>query len=420
MFVDDAVVYLWRSGAFSVIGKLEITQDRDNINSRFVYDRDYLSDRDSISIDPLHLPLVPEIQETPGVFAVFNDACPDSWGKHLLDREAEDHETSPRQFHYLTSQDLDNRIGALAFGPDRRGPKRFDPPWRRKIIPGEQLDLYEMIKAVDSVLNNDALPEHYRRFLFRGSSIIGGAQPKAVIDYQGKSYIAKFSRELEYWPTCRIESAALQLAKRCDIRVPECRVVEAGDRDIFLIERFDRTEDGGRCHLITAQTLIGSSDMLKGSYGEIADHMRRFCGHQTLKADLEELFRRMVLNILVNNHDDHLKNHSFIYDQDSKSYRLSPAYDIVPQPPIQGETEKERLSLGVGDQGKVATIENALSAYRSFGLNRFRATQIADSMTKIISRFWVSENKKAGVSEEKIRRIKKAYTKNISKSGLER
>jgi serine/threonine-protein kinase HipA len=415
VFTDLAVTYLWQHGSYRVVGMLEISQTKEETASRFVYDEGYLNDTDAIAIDPLGLPLMSEIQETGGLFSVFNDACPDSWGKHLLDIEAEGHETQPKLFDYLTSQDLDNRIGALAFGLNRSGPQRFDPPWRREVIPGAPLNLDEMIKAVDAVLDNDALPEQYRRFLVRGSSV-GGAQPKAVVDYQGAPHIAKFSRDMEYVPVCRIERAAMRLAARCKIRVPECTVIEIGGRDVFLIERFDRTAAGGRRHLITAQTLIGSDDMMKGSYGAIADHMRRFCSHQHLQADLEELFRRMVFNILVNNHDDHLKNHAFIYDEASRGYRLSPAYDIVPRPPIQMDGEAERLSLGVGERGKRATIENALSGYRSFGLSRSQAHRIVDSMTRIVSRSWVMENKRAGISEKEIQKIKPSYRKNLHHS----
>ena len=164
-------------------------------------------------------------------------------------------ESSPSEFDYLTVLNQEDRIGALAFGPDLSGPRPAKPAWRPEEIPGDRLDLGGMLRDVDAVLNHEDLPVAQRRFLIRGSSV-GGAQPKAAIEYEGRPWIAKFSRELEQWPTCRIELAAMRLAAMCGIRVPECRVVDVGGRDVFLIARFDRDRNPPiRHHFLSAMTL---------------------------------------------------------------------------------------------------------------------------------------------------------------------
>jgi serine/threonine-protein kinase HipA len=201
----------------------------------------------------------------------------------------------------------------------------------------------------------------------------------------------------------------MRLAAKCGIRVPECRVVDVGGRDVFLAARFDR---GGnppmRRHFLSAMTLTGADDMTDGTYGDIALAIRRFgvAGH--LKADLEELFRRMIFNILCNNWDDHLKNHGFLYDTSSGKWRLSPAYDIVPQPQRDGD-DASRLTLGIGKQGRVATLDNALSRCADFDLDLPKAREIAQGMTALVRENWQGDNELAGVPEAKIRLIEEAY-----------
>ncbi len=269
-----------------------------------------------------------------------------------------------------------------------------------------------MIRAVDQVLHHDELAPQYRRFLQRGSSV-GGAQPKALVEYKGKKWIAKFSREMEIWPTCRIELAAVRLAARCGIRVPDCFVLKVGNRDVFLIERFDTTPEGYRKHFLSAKTLTGADDMQKGAYGDIAMAIRRFGVPEHVKDDLEELFRRMVFNICINNWDDHLQNHGFIADSKTRFWRLSPAYDIVPQPQ-RGGVDANRLTLSVGDQGRLATFENALSQAGEYGLSNDVALYIIKNMREIILKEWEAENKKVQVPKQKIALVKEAYRQILS------
>ena len=307
-------------------------------------------------------------------------------------------------------------MGALAFGLDLTGPEPYRPAWRPDNINGEQLDLAAMIKNVDALLNHEALPAGQKRFLIRGSSV-GGAQPKAAIRFENTFWIAKFSQELELWPTCRIEKAAMQLAEKCSIRVPRCKVLDVGGRDVFLSERFDRaaepaTPEARRNHFLSAMTLIGADSMIHGSYGDIALAIRRFGVAEYINDDLEELFRRMVFNILCNNWDDHLKNHGFLYDHATGNWRLSPAYDIVPQPQRDG-VDANTLTLGIGNQGSVATLENALSRCADFALNDSKAADIIDSMVKVVQRHWIAQNELAGVPQAKLTLVKEAYRNAI-------
>jgi serine/threonine-protein kinase HipA len=403
-------IHLPASGQFVPAGILNITEDAGGVTSEFRYGHRYLERTDAVPVDPLQLPLTTQTFQTSGLFGAFQDASPDSWGRHLLDRAAEEYGVKPTEFDYLTVLDQDTRIGALAFGPDLEGPRPHKPFWRPDTVDGDRLDLAGMLEAVDAILTEKKLPPGLRRFLLRGSSV-GGAKPKAAVDYQGRFWIAKFSEALDNWPTCRAEMAAMYLAGRCGIRVPLCQVISIGGRDIFLIERFDRYGDHAyplRHHFVSAMTLTGSGDMMKGSYGDIARAIRRFGPADTLQQDLTELFRRMVFNILCNNHDDHLRNHGFLYDAGSRMWRLSPVYDLVPQPQWE-EDGQNRLTLSVGRQGVLATIENTLSRTADFGLKRGAAEKIVLEMAETIKLHWQEEHEQAGVPEDKQQALRRSY-----------
>ncbi|WP_285905162.1 type II toxin-antitoxin system HipA family toxin [Pseudodesulfovibrio pelocollis] len=397
------------------VGLLTMTQTNDAVVSEFSYGRRYLERKNAAPLDPLQLPLAKTDYQDAGVFRVFQDASPDSWGRHLLDRAAEEHGLAPTEFEYLTAHDQDNRIGALAFGADLDGPRPNLPSWRPEHIPGEHLDFSAMLDAVDKILNHEELSPSQRRYFLRGSSPVGGAQPKALVDYDGKKWIAKFSKELEILPTCRIELAAMRLAAKCGVVVPSCQVLDVGGRDVFLIERFDRTEKADkqiRRHMLSATSLIGSDDPQKGAYGDVAMAIRKFGIPSFIKKDLEEMFRRMVFNILVNNWDDHLRNHAFLLDRAAGQWRLSPAYDIVPQPMRDGD-EANRLTLVVGKMGARASLDNALSRCGDFSLKLNQARDIIKDMTQIVQDEWITENKAAGVKVDKLKMLEESYQRAL-------
>lgn len=81
------------------------------------------------------------------------------------------------------------------------------------------------------------------------------------------------------------------------------------------------------------------------------------------KQEREELFARMVFNIFVSNDDDHLRNHGFVRAPHLVGWVLSPLYDVVPRP---GVAYERRLHLEVGAQGKLASLDNAMTHFAAF------------------------------------------------------
>lgn len=83
----------------------------------------------------------------------------------------------------------------------------------------------------------------------------------------------------------------------------------------------------------------------------------------------------MVFNILVSNDDDHLRNHAFLYDPEGRGWRLSPLHDVVPRPQV---AQERMLHLAIGTQGRLATLDNAMSGADRFGLLPPAAARIID------------------------------------------
>lgn len=408
-------VYLRLAEGAVPVGVLDMLGEGREATARFRYGRRYLQRKDRLSLDPMQLPLheagVERDYLAPEGFALFNgirDAAPDGWGRHLMDRAAG--ARTLMEFDYLVATG-DDRVGALAFGPDLNGPRR-SAEWSDKSaaqdgkLAGETLDLAEMLKAVQDLDSAQDLPIEHRRFLLRGSSL-GGARPKATADFDGKPWIAKFGRAEDRYPVCRAEHASMTLAARVGLTVPTVRLEKILGQDIYLIKRFDRdiSNDKTLCvPFISGLTILGAheSESSQQSYRALAEQLRRFGARP--RQDAQELWRRMVFNILCNNTDDHLRNHGFLWNENG--WRLSPAYDIVPFPQVAMERD---LAIGVGQQGRRATLRNALSEASSFGLDSGEALKIATAMQGTVKSEWEKTFKASGLTATAIERLRSCF-----------
>ena len=167
--------------------------------------------------------------------------------------------------------------------------------------------------------------------MIQGSSI-GGARPKALIRDQGKKYVAKFSSSADLYSVVKAEFIALRLAALAGLNVAPVKLVKAANKDVLLIERFDRLPKGdswSRKAMVSALTLLGLDGIRAryASYETLAEIIRhRFTDP---KDTLKELFSRLVFNVLCGNTDDHARNHAAFWN--GKELTLTPAYDICPQ-----------------------------------------------------------------------------------------
>ena len=375
-----------------------MTDEPRNQFATFAYGRRYLERADRIAVDPVALPLheagTSRTFRTEEGFAVFGgirDAAPDGWGQYLMYKAMGDR--LPSEIDLILASG-EHRVGALAFGPTSAQPERITP-WGDGPAPGEEFTLAELAEAAERAQHVDELDENLRALLAAGSSL-GGARPKAATKIGEQPWIAKFQKRGDSFPECRVELATMRLAGECGLDVPPLDFRCVLDRDIYLIERFDRIPHGNwleRRPFASGLTMLGAheSEVSSFSYADLAGAIRQF--GTEVRQDLHELFRRMLLNILVTNDDDHLRNHGFLFD--GEGWRLSPLYDVVPKPQLGLE---RRLVLGVGPEGRNATIENALAGAAVFDLGPDDAKAIAENMSRTVATRWEQLFTEAGIS----------------------
>ena len=141
------------------------------------------------------------------------------------------------------------------------------------------------------------------------------------------------------------------------------------------------------------------------SYADLARAIRQYCHTSVIRANNRELFGRMVYNILVSNDDDHLRNHGFVRDAHIGGWRLSPLYDVMPRPSVSFERQ---LHLGVGSQGRSATLDNALTHKEAFNLSDRDACEIISRVARCV-RQWRTYFEQYGVALKDIDAVATAF-----------
>ena len=313
-------------------------------------------------------------------FGMFSDSSPDRWGRRLIDRSFARRKRLGNlpanarlgESDYLLGVHDEFRSGALRFKLDDSGAflaadlPAAAPPFVRI------RELEAASRALESDENDDAGLDEQLRILLAPGASLGGARPKAsVSDAQGNLWIAKFPSVNDRQDAGAWESVLYELASRCGIRVSAAEARRFGGTEhTFLVRRFDRTEAGARVHFASAMTLTGHVDGESASYLEIAEVL----ASQGAQAgtDLLELWTRIVFNIVASNTDDHLRNHGFLLT--SSGWRLSPAYDMNPNPDSLG------LALDIDDNDNALDLDLVRSVAPYF---RVRDAEALRTITRV-------------------------------------
>lgn len=377
-------VFAHLAGGWAPAGRLSLTQERDVVASSFAYGTRYVERPDSFEIDPVSLGLADKTRVR-GVelfpvnqltqFGGIRDAAPDAWGRRVIEAQRRVPANSLAEADYLLSAGSD-RVGAL----DVRN--ALGSPVQPGAVPIRSLPY--MLEAAGRIEQGLPIPAALADVFGAGPSA-GGARPKASVrDESGVLLLAKFAAVGDSFDVAWAESCTLQLAGRCGLAVPELRVVDIGGKSVLLVRRFDRKTAAvpadpqlaeQRLPFVSGLTLVACDEFesrLKG-YGHLTQAIREHVHPSLIRANCEELFGRMVFNIFVSNDDDHLRNHGFLRDAQLPGWSLSPLYDVVPRPSMAFERQ---LHLQVGRQGKLATLDNAMSAYSAFTPQRTTAVAI--------------------------------------------
>ena len=369
----------------------------------FEYDRGWLSDRRSFTLDP-ELPLSPgQFHTAHPLFRAFTDPAPDRWGQSLLRRaeraRARREGRSPRTLaaiDFLTLVDDETRLGALRFR-DRDGSAFLNSDGPR--VP-PVLALPRLLAATTRILEDRDTEDDLRLLLAPGTSL-GGARPKAtVLGAAGELLIAKFPAASDDWPVTRWEAAALALAQAAGIRASLAGLKIVARKPVLLVRRFDR-EGARRIPFMSGMTAAGADDGHPGSYFELAEALRRMGSKP--QPDLAELWRRLAFNVLISNTDDHLRNHGFLHD--GIGWRLTPAYDLNPVP---ADVRPRIHALAIDEGDADASLETALRVAPRFGLRLGEAQKIARSVGAAVKR-WRLAAKQHGLGPREIERMESAF-----------
>lgn len=335
MTSDRAYVWTWLRGRDEpvVAGALDVVADQ----LRFVYGQSYLSRADAVPLYDPDLPLQRGGQLPPAghdVHGCLADGAPDAWGRRVILHRLHGGDTRT-----VDTAALPTLTYLLESGTDRIGANDFQHSATVYVPREVDGTLEEILHAADRLQAGEPFSPDIDRVLGAGSSV-GGARPKALVRAgDGRSLIAKFSTPTDDYPVVRSEAVAMELARRVGIDVAATSTTQALGRDVLLVERFDREIGSRRRHgLVSALTLLGLHELHAryATYPDLADVIR----HRFVEPErtLHELFRRIVFNVLTGNRDDHARNHAAFWD--GASLRLTPAYDLCPQPRYTGEASQ--------------------------------------------------------------------------------
>src|SRR3989339_716311 len=299
--MNEVYVYIYLSDKWIPCGLLKFYDQGRFSYSEFRYGKKYLERENRISIDPAHLNLIDDTIQTEEGIEIFNgirDAGPDKWGRYLLDKKFS---RAVSELEYILSIGPD-RAGALAFGPNPdNGPQKFGlNGWEPYV--GRRLTLEVCVDGVEDAIKNENT-QKLKEYLDYGPSL-GGARPKATVDWKKRAYLAKFSLSLDEKNEPLVEYATMKLAKKCGLNVPTIDFVKVLNRSVYLIERFDRDKQGNPIPFISSLsiTVLVENDYNDWSYFSICNAIKKFSPNPS--KDLKELFSRLVFNISVYNNDD--------------------------------------------------------------------------------------------------------------------
>lgn len=401
MRLDD--LHLWYLGepaAPRYVGALQLVAAGKGVSLR--YSAQWLASGFAMSEDlPLvegeFLPAGRLAADTPRAVGAVDDARPDRWGEKVIRFIDRPKRLSLMEYLYFAGDDRFGALGvstsATVYNPREGGPLP-------RLEQAQQLS--EIVAKIEASEPINALEA---KLIAGGGSPLGGAKPKALISIEGVQWVIKFFNN-EPVDSPLIEHATMTLAQRAGITVAQTQAIRLAGVHAIAVRRFDR-EPGRRIHSISAGTALraaaASGTEPEMGYPELARTLRRagITQDDTNLHDARELFRRMVFNILIDNTDDHEKNHALLVVQPQAHGRLklAPAYDVLPTNSGQGYQE-----FICGAQGRESTLDNAMSQCEAFGLLTEQAAAEVARVIEVVNG-WQAHFAQQGVTARDLRSL---------------
>jgi serine/threonine-protein kinase HipA len=359
----------------------------------------------------------------PGLLA---DSLPDDYGNSMIDE-------------WFAAKGITGSITQLDrlsyIGKRGMGALEFEPATKMKELnESSRLEIDQITELAKQILNqresfvaNLQSKNKTIMDILRVGTSAGGAKPKAIIAYNENTKEVRSGQVMApkgfgYWllkfdgvednvlkdnpaGIGRIEYACHKMAMDCGIVMTACKLLHEGDYAHFMTKRFDRTETCEKLHTQTLCAIAHFDRDERYAYEQIFQTMRRLHLPYT---DMEQMFRRMVFNVIARNHDDHTKNHSFIMNK-TGNWSLAPAYDVCYSYSPSGKwTCQHQLSLNGKRDNFVK--EDLLQVARKADIKK--AKEIIQQIIDVVSN-WKIYAKFAEVKPEFVISIQKTLRTGI-------
>ena len=415
--MHTAEVFLWGTR----IGIIH--QEENKAYLSFEYDKDFL--KSGIELSPIKMPLRDMVYSFPtlsgeafhGAPGLIADSLPDKFGNRVIERWLNEQGRSLEDF---------NAVDRLCYTGSRgMGALEYRPANGPDNLMDDEIDIARMVEFASDILNGKRTQKlrlkddpGYGQLIQLGTSA-GGARAKALIALNEstgeiKSGQTDAGNGFEYWllkfdgvskngdhdmedavEYTRIEYAYSLMAKEAGIRMNDCKLWEEHGRHHFMTKRFDRIGNQ-KIHMQTFGALmhIDYNEPGLSSYEEAADVTLRLT--KTF-SDVEELYRRMVFNVILSNQDDHVKNISFLMDRKG-SWSLAPAYDLT----FAYNSENRWLKahqMRINGKTDGITVKDLLASGKAMGLSRVKCDRIINGIQQIRANY-PSYMEQAGVRKK--------------------
>lgn len=350
--------------------------DETNSIGRFKYAPSYEEAGHTWVIDPINLIRqgVPSevyiAKRYQGLHDVLRDACPDSWGQAVL-KKLHGLSGYPSPLTYLKIASNADRWGALAVG--------FSPrPSVAALATPRLPKLDAVVNELQAMAARKPAVDVQLRARLQQTPSLGGARPKATVqDVQGQYWLVKPLVPNDTANIPMLENFGQSWGALCGMRFAETHYHEEHSAHAAVrVLRFDRFKSQRTLCVSGASLLqiefpgnLGVDLASTPSYPRLAGQLR------LIGAPIEdqiELFERMVFNAVCGNDDDHARNHAVFYQHSAGCWRLSPAFDVVPNP----DTTPTHLALGISRYEKRIAKDTVLKDSIQFGFESREAAQL--------------------------------------------
>lgn len=337
----------------------------------FSYDKAWL--HNGFSISPFSLPLKEDvfISEKPyfgGLFGVFADSLPDSWGRLLVDRRLKEKGIDPGMLSQL------DRLSIV--GDNGRGALIYKPAMLEENADFDISDLDEAAEAALKLIQNQDT-SNLDKLYFAGASS-GGARPKINAHIDGSDYIIKFPATVDSKEIGFVEKKYTDCAKRCGIVVPNTKLLPSKKcKGYFATERFDRDYSAfelNRIHMLTVAAILELDFTTPSLDYNSLMKLTKILTHDNIE-ELRQMYRLMCFNVFSHNRDDHSKNFTFLYDDEKDMWSLSPAYDLTYSSTYFGEQ-----TTSVNGEGKDPGIKDVIAVGKNANLPKKFCEETAEEI----------------------------------------